>query len=123
MLNDNLQWLDHIPEGWSGLFTSLIRELEKLDPEVEVVQAKQKFGELRVYLKAGRTEAYDLIDAATRTSRTMCERCAASAKLRNVGGYYQTLCETHAKGAEPTEDQPILASFRISGARISPRKR
>ena len=45
---------------------SLLQDLEKLDPTLEVMQAKQKFGELRVYLKTGLSEAYDLIDAATR---------------------------------------------------------
>lgn len=123
MRNNNIQWIDHIPTGWVGLYTSLIQDLEKLDPALEVVQAKQKFGELRVYLETGSTEAFDLIDAATRASLNTCETCGAAAKLRNIRGYFQTLCDTHAKGEAPAKGEPIMASFRVSGGKIPPRKR
>ena len=123
MDNQNLEYLEHLPTGWSGLFMSLCQHLEKLDPTLEVAQAKQKFGELRVYLKRGSPEAYDLIDAATRASRATCEKCGAPAKLRNLSGYYQTLCDAHADGEGPTQDDPIFASFRVSGGKILPRKR
>lgn len=121
--NGNIQWIEHLPKGWRGLFTSLLQDLEKIDPAAEVVQAKQKFGELRVYLKTGSPEAYTLIDAATRVSRTTCEKCCAAAELRNLRGYYRTLCDAHADGEGPTEGDPIWASFRVSGGKISPRKR
>jgi hypothetical protein len=120
----NLDWLLDIPPGWAVLYTSLIANLERLNPDVQVDQAKQKFGELRVYLARGSEETYDLIDAATRTSRIICERCGEEARLRkSKGGYCSTLCDAHADGSKPTEDEPIVASFRPSGGKLHPRKR
>lgn len=120
----NLDWLLDLPAGWALIYTSLIADLEKLDPNVKVEQAKQKFGELRVYLERGSEAAYDLLDAATRASRATCETCGEAAALRkSKTGYYSTLCDVHADGRAPTDDQPIVASFRLSGGKLYLRQR
>lgn len=47
---DNSAWRSEVPEGWWPIYDALLADLLKLDPAVEIVQAKEKFGELRVYL-------------------------------------------------------------------------
>jgi hypothetical protein len=114
MLERNLHHGDYIPAGWKPLFARLISELNKLDPTLEVVQAKQKFGELRVYLRSCCPRAADLIDAATRESKKTCETCGAEATLRAANEVYRTLCEDHRGGSSPAKKSPIIAHYRLS---------
>lgn len=86
-----------IPPGWRGIYDQLIVDLIGLDPTLSVAQAKQKFGELRVYLADVTPEAANLIETATAASRTICEECSAPGRRRaNRQGHCRTLCDQHA---------------------------
>lgn len=88
-----------IPDGWRELYEQLIEGLASVESDLEVIQAKQKFGGLRVYLNRFSPEADRLIETAARKSRSTCEECGAEAKTRaNRQGYYRTLCDQHADG-------------------------
>lgn len=81
------------------MYDQLIEDLAGLDSDLEVTQAKQKFGELRVYLDRFSPEADRLIKIAATISRSTCEECGAEAKTRaNRQGYYRTLCDQHPDG-------------------------
>ncbi|QIK95578.1 hypothetical protein G7076_02970 [Sphingomonas sp. HDW15A] len=87
-----------IPNGWRNLFDQLVSDLAGVDSDLAVIQAKQKFGELRVYLNRGSPEAHRLIEAATAISRSMCEECGAVANTQtNRQGHCRTLCDQHAE--------------------------
>ena len=87
-----------IPDGWRELYEQLIKDLASLESDLEVTQAKQKFGGLRVYLNRISPEADRLIETASRKSRSTCEGCGAEGKTRaNRQGYYRTLCDHHAE--------------------------
>jgi phosphoribosylaminoimidazole carboxylase (NCAIR synthetase) len=86
-----------VPKGWRELYDQLVGDLANIDRDIAVLQAKQKFGELRVYTNRLSPEAARLIEIASRVSRTTCEECGAEAKVRaNRHGFYRALCEQHA---------------------------
>lgn len=104
----NLDWAVSLPDGWHSLYRQLIHDISAIDAEARVVQAKEKFGEMRVYLKAFNEPAFDLIDAATTRSRTLCQRCGEPAVLsRTVDGFYATVCPRHSDGFAPANFSPM----------------
>jgi hypothetical protein len=109
MLDANLRWREHVQEGWRPLLERLLVAISKIDPELKVVDAKQKFGSLRVRLNRYDERAYALIDDTTLESLNTCEECGDAAALRNSGGYFVTLCERHAGGAELAPHSPSIA--------------
>lgn len=58
----NAGWRNEVPVGWHALYDQLMEKLVALDPNFEITQAKEKFGELRVYLKSYSPGAHELID-------------------------------------------------------------
>jgi hypothetical protein len=110
---DNLAWLDHLPKGWHPLYRDLLGDIARIDPTATVSQAKQKFGELRVYMKGYDERIYKLIRAAEVKSRATCEECGARGRLVvSPTGYYETVCETHAEGGAEVKS-PIVARITI----------
>lgn len=106
----------NLPEGWWPLYDQLVADLARFDPALEVEEAKEKFGELRIYLATSIPEANALVDAASCQSRKTCQRCSAPGQLMSTaGGLYATVCPEHARieGFEPVSRDPIVASFRV----------
>jgi len=107
-LQNNLLFFGfEIRDGWLPLLKELFDKIQKLvdnDPQcnaLEVVQVKEKFGELRVYLNYSYEKIDNLIDEYTRKSKTICEWCGEKGKLRNDNGWYTTLCnKCHEKRLE-----------------------
>jgi hypothetical protein len=105
----NREWAQALPEGWHQLYLQLIDALERIDPDLKVVQAKEKFGALRVYLAAPSPELHALIDAASRASSRTCQTCGREGRLTRSGrGVLAALCDEHAAGAVPA-DAPIVS--------------
>ena len=112
-LTYNLTWLAAIPAGWRPILHDAVERLHSIDATIRIVQAKEKFGSLRLHLDHGSTEAYDVIDAARTKSERSCELCGADAQLRRtLDGYYSTRCPDHASGFLPV-DEPPSVTFRI----------
>lgn len=99
-------------DGWFQLIWDLSeaieKELEKEDVVTqakqklgdtsyfEVVQVKEKFGELRFYAHGGNEKIQSLIDEAERKSAETCEKCGKPGKTRG-GGWITTLCDECVK--------------------------
>lgn len=94
-----------ISSEWDSIVENFIRQLEDfekiLNVRVEVVQIKEKFGELRIYLDYNSSELGPsgvgyldgLVDITTRKASQVCERCGKNpAKLRTAGLWLSTLC-------------------------------
>lgn len=70
-----------IPEGWVIAFGDLLLEdLEKVIKEdglvnFEIAQAKEKFGELRIYTNNSNQKARDIISAYSALSGNICAVC------------------------------------------------
>lgn len=98
-LYDHAQLFDFsLPAGWRGLLWQLSQELQPLG--VKVVQVKQKFEQLRVYIeRAGaapnsreQERAHELIAMAEQLATQTCQYCGKPGKQREQ---YRIECEEH----------------------------
>jgi hypothetical protein len=96
-------WLDLIDDGLSKI-EEYLRSVGCLDGS-RVVQIKEKFGELRVYVRpldghewseAIAMGLADIRDEITNRSATICEICGEPGQIEVVGHYHQALCPEHA---------------------------
>lgn len=99
-LYENLSWGFAVGPGWYRLINLLSLKIDtyassQKDVSVSAVQVKEKFGALRFYVDGGDDYICGLIDMAEAMSQYTCEKCGAEGELRNIGGYYTTLCEDH----------------------------
>jgi hypothetical protein len=83
-------------EGWYQILLNLFTALAVLEPRPVIVQVKEKFGGLRVYLDGGGEEAAALIREAENLASETCEDCGAPGRLRMDRPWIATLCDHHA---------------------------
>src|SRR5438477_10718923 len=97
------RWGIEINAGWRSLMGRLLVRLEKeiaAQPADErdqfrIIQIKEKFGRLRVYL-AGRTPEMDAaIREAEEESIVTCEVCGAPGALEERHGWWSPRCKAH----------------------------
>lgn len=80
-------------EGWKAIVMGLLERLDALPLRtLKVVQIKQKFGGLRVYMEGGDEEVSRLIGEAESACRTVCEWCGSAGSITNEG-WMLTLCQ------------------------------
>lgn len=84
-----------VPEGWRGIVAALCDELSVTG--CSVVQVKEKFGGLRVYVNNGTEAALTAINAAELLARKTCQACGAGGATLRTGGWARTLCDGCAK--------------------------
>ncbi len=91
-------------EGWKPIIVRLLERLSLLVEELSsderrtfaVVEIRQKFGTLTVYLSGGPTPAMsEAIDAAREASMVTCEVCGAPGTLAERRGWASVKCEAH----------------------------
>ena len=81
-------------DGWFDLLDRFAASVDAHGgPAPELLQVKQKFGELRVYLR-GDDVVRQLAEEATKASRTTCEECGKPGTLR-WGPRVRTRCPEH----------------------------
>ncbi|NTI03110.1 hypothetical protein G6K88_13885 [Agrobacterium rhizogenes] len=102
-----------VEDGWFRLIADRLRDAETilgkhgwLDRAV-VRQVKEKFGELRIYIRPRvEDESYPdelaaemegLRRVVSDNSACTCEICGDDGEIGNFSGYYQCLCERHAE--------------------------
>lgn len=90
------QVLAEVGKGWEGLVTELIEDLFEAGWDGNLVQIKEKFGQLRFYIGESNEKIDELISAAEIASRKICEICGEPGELR-YDGWILALCDTHAK--------------------------
>jgi len=94
--------------GWYDLVYNLSEKLQQLiatlpedkRKDYKVVQVKQKFGGLRVYMHKSTNEIHNLIDAAAELSFKTCETCGQPGQLCGdwkKNEWLYTSCKEHAK--------------------------
>lgn len=95
------QWGKYLPRsGWDEILLDLDRRLAEIDPSYAILQAKEKFGELRFYPQWSRTlstdesgVAHGMIIAAVDMSNHTCEYCGAAGAKARYTGWVKTLCD------------------------------
>ena len=85
--------------GWNSLVDELIKKLDVLPDEIEILQLKEKFGQLRCYIAGGSDDAHDIITEYEHYSEHICEYCGEfyTAKEHLSHGWVKTLCDKCAK--------------------------
>ena len=90
-----------IGKGWMPLVTELLDKIQYLvdnNPEyseLQVIQVKEKFAQLRVYLNYYYKEIEDIIDEYEEKSCYICEVCGEKGEIRNINNWYTALCDKH----------------------------
>ena len=104
-------------KGWYPLIDELIEKLEQFTKvsdkskfltwiykifkvyDFQILQIKEKFGGLRVYISNETDERFNLIQEYEEKSYKTCEICGSTsgAMCRVNGGWYKTVCRKHAK--------------------------
>ena len=84
-------------DGWEKIIYNLSKKITELDPNVEAVQVKEKFGGLRFYIgsaiKDKADKVYEAISEAESESFKTCEYCGTKENVTTKGpGWIKTLC-------------------------------
>lgn len=100
-----MYWGIECGNGWyhilDALFETIQNYIDKNNlSQTHTVQVKEKFGSLRVYLDFEDIVIHELVNLAESISERVCELCGAPGKLRNLNGWYKTLCRKCYKEAE-----------------------
>ncbi len=86
--------------GWKPIVAAALEVMTAIDPNVEIRQIKQKFGELRIYY---RSQRYDELELVVKQVEILCERtceeCGSAGSIFNQNGSVRTLCEKHRIGS------------------------
>jgi hypothetical protein len=92
-------------DGWEPIIRHLSEKLEPIAREtgLRAVQVKEKFGELRFYVRGAdgarvlpvaiSKTVYAAISVAMEESSRTCEHCGAFGSIRKVEGWWATLCD------------------------------
>ena len=84
--------------GWVALIDSTLRELAADCPESRIVQVKEKFGGLRIYLEDKTDEtAKAILRRAEESSLRVCEVCGAPGQRMATHGWVRVRCDTHSE--------------------------
>ena len=86
----------HVGRGWWPLLDKLHAGLMQVDPGYSVVQVKEKFGTLRIYLDGISRASQDLVFACETESGHVCEICGEPGVLLR-DGWWHTLCDKHGE--------------------------
>lgn len=98
-----LEYIQEFGDGWLDLVNDTLHSIVTLDPHYEVLQIKQKYGELRWYGESsyeyGTPKAMvigSLVNDAEQRSKTICEQCGLPGKLQSKNRWYFTACDKHS---------------------------
>jgi len=78
-------------DGWYQILDDLFAKLS-IFKDLKLLQVKEKFGELRIYLNYYTDEIQKLILEAERKSRRTCEICGQKGKVCRTGGFIMVRC-------------------------------
>lgn len=90
--------------GWASLIEPLIARCQT--EGVEILQIKEKLGQLSFCIGAASPELQETIRHAERASEKMCELCGAPGSPRVKNAWVRTRCDTH----EHTPARAFLAT-------------
>ncbi len=111
--------------GWFEILWSLCVSLEGIakarlaeaHAPLRVVQVKEKYGSLRMYVEGGTDEVEDMIEAAEAKSETVCEACGAPGSIHTIRGWDKTLCPFHEL------ESKIASGMKFEDIRKEPEQR
>ncbi len=103
---EGITWLDSIDSGWLAAFGNdfceeLKEAIKKDDCEREfmIVEIKEKFGFMNVYVMCAGEYTYDVISKYEELSKYICGHCGQTADYVTLGWYYP-ICKDCADSAD-----------------------
>lgn len=85
--------------GWENLICSMLEDLFQLGWDGRLLQIKEKFGALRVYLDKSNDVLNARVLQAESESYKSCRDCGEPGKLRSEG-WLKVVCDQHASEDE-----------------------
>lgn len=80
-------------KGWYPIIQPIIDYVDNV-PKMEIIQIKEKFGELRVYLNFEDETVSKLIDEAVKEASETCELCGSKEDIGiTITGWATTMCK------------------------------
>lgn len=110
-------------DGWSDLIEGslqLIQRYAALASGVKIMQAKEKFGLLRIYQRGGTEKVCQVLDICELVSGCVCELCGKSGKLTMLDGWILARCDQHGDGSQKelvesrSADEHYISSYARS---------
>lgn len=96
------QAVESVGPGWTPLVNRVFDAIDEQKLDVVVVQVKEKFAGLRIYVEgADYQRVRPVISAVEGESFGLCERCGAPGNLYDDDGWLRTCCTDHAGDATP----------------------
>lgn len=91
--------------GWYWLIDSLCNCIQNYidankKPQVEIVQLKEKFGQLRYYLTGADDTIGGMVWLAEDMSYQICETCGSTIDITHTKGWIKTICKKCIEGKE-----------------------
>lgn len=85
-----LRWGLECDDGWLSIIEETLQVLDSFEePDLAVVQIKEKFGGLRIYLEGATEQHWDICEMAEIRSLETCEGCGGAGRIfRNFGWIY-----------------------------------
>lgn len=84
-----------VGNGWLGIIQRLFETLIKLGWNKEVLNIKEKFGGMSIFLSDIPENSYHFIIEAERQSFSVCEICGEPGEQHKISGWIHTLCDEH----------------------------
>lgn len=90
-------------KGWFPLIKPIIDYIDNYNTDkvkieqIKIMQIKEKFAALEIYVSHGTPELFDMIDNATKESENICEFCGTKENIGSTQGYYMTCCHSCCK--------------------------
>lgn len=100
-------------DGWANLIEATLRLLQQSAElralEVKVMQAKEKFGQLRIYHRGGDDGIDSVFEIAHLASGYICELCGEPGKVASLEGWLVARCGKHSEPGHQHQIDPHLA--------------
>lgn len=100
---------DYSPDGWAHIVADALTSIAEIEAAsgllASVAQVKEKFGGLRLYVRARdettegqhfAAQLQEIVAAAEQRAARTCQKCGAPGELRSAGGWWGTTCAQHA---------------------------
>jgi len=78
--------------GWTGIIHAACDKLQHISG-VKIVQVKEKFGGLRIYVDGGDVLTAQILHEAEHHASKTCENCGSTINVTSEGSWIKTYCE------------------------------
>jgi hypothetical protein len=94
-------------DGWFDLLDNCCSELSTIDADIELVQVKEKFGGLRIYLNNYPEGALEITNKYEEESYKTCELCGSKEGVKSTYGWIMVRCAACLKKQGEQQGYPV----------------